>query len=157
MFDKAPVLKEDSYWDLAWHARLADAGDKDSQFIVADAYEYGKQIAPNIKKALIFYKKAAAQGHVEASMRLGDLYLSGTKIPADVPQAFQWFEKSAWDGNAQAQLKLAELYQSADYADMEKAYLYLEMAMRQLFPNTENLESVSPDLARLGRILKKHE
>jgi len=52
---------------------LAEAGDPQSQFIVASNY----QKKNDIKNAMSWYRKAAKQGHMQAQTTLGLLYIDG--------------------------------------------------------------------------------
>lgn len=86
----ADEKKNEEYWDLAWHAKVADYGDKKSQFLMAQAYEFGKEVDPNARKALEFYKRAAQQNHFESCMRLGQIYTEQKWVKADPDQAIFW-------------------------------------------------------------------
>ena len=152
LFDAVDLKSEktDAYWDLAWHARLADYGDKESQFIIANAYENGKEVPRNMKKAVLFYKKAADQGHLESMMKLGHLYAEGTLVQKDADQSFFWYELAAKQGYVPAQMKVAELYQTKKFQNYSKAYYWLSKALKEMFPTVSDLESVSPDLKKIA-------
>ena len=132
----------DPYWNLAWHGRVAAYGDPNSQFFVAQVYEQGKLVPRDLNKALDFYKKAARQGHVESCMHLATL------LPEE---AEEWYLEAARQNDPQAQLKLSKLYE--DRGDIPSAVLWLEKALSYLFPGTDDLTRVSPDLARLKALL----
>lgn len=149
--------KEDSYWDLAWHARLADYGDRDSQFVIAKAYEEGREIDQNLEKSLYFYKKSAAQGHVEACMRLGHIYSEETWHPKDLDQSLFWYEKAAQEGYIPAQIKTSYLYRTRQNPDFKKSEEWLEKALRSMFPDTQNLEDVSPDLVEIRQRISEQQ
>ncbi len=149
--------KEDSYWDLAWHARLADYGDRDSQFVIAKAYEDGREINQNLEKALYFYKKSAAQGHVEACMRLGRLYSEETWHPKDLDQSLFWYEKAAQEGYIPAQIKTSHLYRTKPNPNFKKSEEWLEKALRSMFPHTQNLEDVSPELVEIREKISEQQ
>lgn len=143
--------KETDYWDLAWHARLADYGDAQSQYVVAAAYETGRHTAKNKQKALYFYKAAAQNGHVEAALRLGRIYESGLLGDTDRDQALFWYDTAGKRDSVPALLAASELCRTGDAADYEKSYDYLKRAMTLLFPNESDLEKVSPELADLRK------
>lgn len=140
--------KKEDYWDLAWHARLADYGDPQSQFIIAMAYEKGDGVAPDPKKAVSFYKKAAEQGHLESCMKLGSIYLENKWIQKDEEKALYWYLKAGKQGYTQAQFKVAEIYEAQ--GKYEAAYKWTEAALKQIFPDKLNLEEYSPALKKLG-------
>ncbi len=150
--DLVPSQKEE-YWDLAWHARLADYGDSQSQFIIAQAYEYGRNVEVNPKKAVAFYKKAAEQGHIEACMRLGSIYTENIWLQKDEAKARQWYMRAAQKGYVPAQIKLSEIYEAQE--EYAKAYEWRERAMRQMFPHQTDLTAFSPELKALEQ--KKNE
>ncbi len=152
LFDSAPVTgeKTDAFWDLAWHARLADYGDMESQFIIADAYEKGQVTQRNMKKAVIFYEKAAKNGHLESMMRLGHLYEEGKNVQSDKKKAFDWYKQAAQHEYVPAQLKTAEFYQTKGFLDYKAAYYWLAKAMKNMFPTEKDLEKVSPDLKKVA-------
>ena len=158
------IAKDDDYWDLAWHAKVADYGDMNSQFVLAEAYELGKNTKPNPKKSLAYYKKAAQQGHFEACMRLGRIYAENKWVQEDLEQAEFWYEQAAEKGYAPAQMKLSDMAWHKKKPDYEKAYYWLARATKQLFPYEADLESRSPQLIELAdkmtpeeyeRVLKK--
>jgi len=152
LFDTLNLTNEktDGYWDLAWHAKLADYGDKESQFIIANINENGKEVQRNMKKAVLFYKKAADQGHLESMMKLGHLYAEGRSVQKDADQSFFWYELAAKQGYTPAQMKVAELYQTKKFQNYSKAYYWLSKALKEIFPTVSDLESVSPDLKKIA-------
>ena len=128
----------DPYWDLAWHTKVAAYGDPNSQFFIAQVYEQGKLVPKSMSKAIQFYKKAAANGHLESCLKLAQL------LPEE---AEQWYLLAAEQNDPQAQIKLSQLYESQNR--IPEAVFWFEKAMRFLFPNTSDLTTVSPDLKRL--------
>ncbi len=142
----------EEYWDLAWHARLADYGDEESQFVIARAYDKGQQVDQNPKKAIAFYEKAADQGHIDACMRLGEIYAENKWVKKDDEKSLYWYAKAAKNGYVQAQLKVSEIYKRK--GDYLLAVLYLETGLKQLFPQAENVDSYAPDLVELKRLAK---
>ncbi len=131
---------EDPYWDLAWHARAAAAGDAESFFFLAHVYEAGRLVPKNPVKARAYYEQAAVKGLPEACMALAER----ARTPAETEH---WYLKAAQDGYTPAQLALFHLYDAA--GDTDRATVWLERALRQMFPHTADLTTVSPDLQRL--------
>lgn len=140
----------EEYWDLAWHARLADYGDEESQFVIARAYDKGQQVDQNPKKAIAFYEKAADQGHIDACMRLGEIYSENKWVKKDEEKSLYWYAKAAKNGYVQAQLKVSEICK--EKGDYVLAVLYLETGLKQLFPQADKLETYAPDLVELKRL-----
>lgn len=153
----ADETKSDGYWDLAWHARAADYGDMHSQYLVAQAYEYGKHTPVNLPKALEFYKKAAQQGHYDSCMKLGLIYTENKWVKADPDQALFWYEQAAKDGYIPAQLKLSDIYLTREKPDYVESYYWLGRATKQMFPHEPDLEAKAPKLAKIADHLTPDE
>ncbi len=147
--------QSDEYWDLAWHARLADSGDADSQFVIAQAYEAGKNVDENPQKAVSFYQKACDNHVPEACMRLGEIYSENKILLSDSEKALYWFAKAGKLNYTPAQFKVATLYAAQE--DFNAACLWLEKALKNLFPNEKDLISHSPQLAVYRNLKKQKE
>ncbi len=145
--------KSEAYWDLAWHAKLADYGDPESQFEIAKGYEAGDVIEQDLKKALVFYQKAGDNGHVAACLRLAEIYRENKWVQADPEKEIYWYEKAARQGHIQAQIKVSDLYQSGDNPDYLKSYEWLKIALHGLFPDDSDVEKHSPELQRLKALI----
>ncbi len=106
-----PSLKKRYRRDLM----LAKEGDKNAQFRVGEMCEYGMGVAPNFKRALFWYKKAASKNSGPAQLRLGQLY-SDARIGQDQAvneqQALMWLKSAADAGQGEAQFKLAQWHQA---------------------------------------------
>lgn len=151
LLNGAPDMDEDDHsdpqWDLAWHAKLAEYGDPDSQFFIANVYEQGHLVPRNRQKAITFYKKAAQQNHVESCMRLGQIYRDEAWGTPDLAQSFEWYLRAAEQNYVPAQILISKLYEAKK--EYDSAIVWLEKAMRQLFPHVSDLTTVSPELERL--------
>ncbi len=154
LLSDAPSIDVDEYadphWDLAWHAKLAEYGDPDSQFFIAQVYEQGRVVPRNQDKAVSFYKKAAEQNHVESCMRLGKIYQDEAWGRVNLEESQSWYLRAAEQNYAPAQILMSELYEEKQ--EYDKAAIFLEKAMRQLFPGVIDLKAVSPDLERLYQL-----
>ena len=131
---------------LDWESKQAAQGDPISQFFVAETFRYGRGVPVNTDQAIVYYKKAAAQNYPEASMALGTLYEEES-----VDKALRYYEEAAKEQYIPAMLKLGEIY--AEKKEYQKAYAWYEKAMRFLFPNTEDLTTVSPAMAELKKLM----
>ncbi len=149
------TAQSDEYWDLAWHARLADSGDAISQFVIAKAYEEGKNVNENPKKAVAFYKMACDNKIAEACMRLGEIYSENKILLADAEKALYWYTKGGKLNYTPAQFKVAALY--ADQEDFEAACLWLEKALKVLFPKQKDLTTHSSQLVMYQNLKKRKE
>jgi TPR repeat protein len=61
--------------------QLAVKGNAIAQFWVGFNYDTGRGVAPDPIKALVWYRKSAAQGHPLAQRNLGDYYSMGKEGP----------------------------------------------------------------------------
>ncbi len=71
--------------------------------------------------AMVWFRKAAAQGNAVAQNNVGWLYESGFGVSRDYAEALNWFSKAATQGNADAENNIGWLYQNGwavkqDYA-----------------------------------------
>lgn len=147
--------KSDTHWDLAWHARLADFGDSESQFVIAKAYEEGNGVAVNPQKAVAFYKMAAENNHIEASMALARIYSENKWLESDFDKSVYYYQKASDQDYVPAQIKISQLYEEKQMYD--KAYEYMQKASQNMFPDAKDLENYSLDLKRLGDKIKQQE
>jgi uncharacterized protein len=97
-------------WEAGDYARairewrpLAQAGDADAQFNLAQAYKLGRGVPQDLNEALAWFQRAASQGHIQAEDNLGlVLYETGRRS-----DALSWLERSAARGEPRAQYVLA--------------------------------------------------
>ena len=76
-----------------------------TQFERGKRYEKGDGVPKDIAQAVIWYRKAAEQGHAKAQFALGVRYGKGEGVPQDAAQAVTWYRKAAEQGNAKADRK----------------------------------------------------
>jgi TPR repeat protein len=79
---------------------LADRGDPDAQFNMAQAFRLGRGVKANAATARGLLEKAANQGHLESRTVLGLLLLQG----GDQLPAMKWLKSAAEDGEPRAML-----------------------------------------------------
>lgn len=92
---------------------LARKGNRDAQYRVAMLYQYGQgTLDHDMEKAVVWYRKAAEQGHPKALFALGKLYLSGQGVRPDFDEAKRWVLRSAENGSQAAK----------DWLDYEAKY-----------------------------------
>jgi len=84
----------------------------------------------NFSKAVVYFKKAAEQGHTFAQFSLGDMYNKGLGVPQDYKQAVAWYRKSAEQGYVSAQLNLGSMYAKGQGVpkDDKQAYIWFSIA-----------------------------
>jgi TPR repeat protein len=77
------AVAEGRYADaVALYRPLADDGDADAQFRLAQLYERGQGVVQSFVGAVRWFQAAAEKGHVAAQARLGEVYLTGLEAPA---------------------------------------------------------------------------
>ena len=81
---------------------LAEQGDVDAQYNLAQMYRNGQGVPQNYTQAVTWYKKAAEQGHVSAQLNLGIMYGTGRGIPQNYKIAYILFNLAASNGDADA-------------------------------------------------------
>jgi cell division septation protein DedD len=77
---------------------LAEAGNADAQFNVAQAYRLGRGVAADPKQAMDWYRKAAEQEHPQAAATYGLMLYQG----GDKQGAIPWLQKAADRGDPRA-------------------------------------------------------
>ncbi len=115
---------------------LAERGDPSAQYNLGVWFADISDDPEATKHAMLWWEKAAAQGHNQAQYNLGHCHYEGELVNPDGVQAAKWFRLAAEGGMPQAQFALALLYHQGCLVeqDMEQAlHWYLE-ASRQGFP-----------------------
>jgi hypothetical protein len=92
----------------------AKKGNKDAQFHLAFLYHYGQGgLCHDMKEAVAWYKKAAAQGHKRAQFILGALYLDGHGVKKDFDGALRLINEAATSGEQRAKEWLTDFSKSS--------------------------------------------
>ena len=65
-------------------------------------YNQGQGVPLNFKEALVWFRKAADQGHSDAQFNLCAMYNQGQGVPLNFKEALVWYRK-ADQGHADAQ------------------------------------------------------
>lgn len=102
--------------------REANAGDKDSQFIMGNYYGlWTIDIdARDFKKSDEWYAKAAENGHARAQAIVGFSYLSGYTIKQDYDKAIEWLTKAAEQSDVEGQYHLGNCYYKGEGVKQNK-------------------------------------
>lgn len=111
---------------------LADAGDPDAMFNLAQAYKLGRGIPADPRKAEELYGKAAAKGHVQASDTYGLLLFQH----GDHARAMPYIQASAARGDPRAQYLLGLALFNGDNItkDWVRAYALVSLAQQAGLP-----------------------
>ncbi|MFK8051521.1 MAG: caspase family protein [Woeseiaceae bacterium] len=88
-YDRADLTSALRVWMAA-----AEEGDAKAQNTVGEIFERGVGGEPNYEAALIWYQKAADQGHKTALLNLGTLYDTGRGVPQDSLKALNLYRQS---------------------------------------------------------------
>ena len=112
----------------AWRP-LAEAGDADAQFNLAQAYRLGRGVATNLAAAKTWFERAARQGHVDAQTTLGLLLFQN----GDQAAGLGWLKKAADHGEARALLVYGTALVNGDGVtqDPVRGYAYVSRAAAQ--------------------------
>jgi TPR repeat protein len=98
-------------------------------------YKDGRGVDKNWEEALVWFRKAAEQGHPSGQLNLGLMYSGGLGVAKDDAEAAAWYRKAAEQGEAQAQNNLGSIYQSGrgvPQDDAEALRWYLKAAQQNL-------------------------
>jgi hypothetical protein len=109
----------------AWRP-LADQGDPDAAFNLAQAYKLGRGVAPDLLQAKTWYGKAARGGHIQAAANYGLLLWKDDDRKAAMP----WISKAADGGDPRAQYIYGTALFNGDLAprDWPRAYALMTRA-----------------------------
>ena len=98
----------------------AEKGDAEEQLSMGFSYEFGLCALKDLKKAVYWYRKAAAQGNIEAKRRIENLKLTNDHARArdgvralysgNYKVAYEKLKPEAEKGNAIAQYRLGQMY-----------------------------------------------
>jgi uncharacterized protein len=85
---------------------LAEQGDPDAQTGLGNMYLGGYGVARDEASAMVWFRKAAEQGHANGRLSLGSLYY----VRKEYGTAATWYRQAAEQGNAVAEIRLARQY-----------------------------------------------
>jgi cell division septation protein DedD len=111
---------------------LADAGDRDAQFNMGQAYKLGRGVTMDLTQAQGWYERAARQGHTQAESALGLLLFQTDQRERAMP----WIRRAAERGDPRAQYVLGTAHFNGDLApqDWPRAYALMRRAADQGLP-----------------------
>ncbi|HEX9767607.1 MAG TPA: tetratricopeptide repeat protein, partial [Kiloniellales bacterium] len=96
--------------DIGWLRTMAEKGDPDAQYQLAERYRIGFPVEQDFDKALELYKLSAGQGFASSQFRLGELYEEGEILERDLGKAIESYREAAEQGHSGAQYALAHIY-----------------------------------------------
>ncbi|TMJ20678.1 MAG: hypothetical protein E6G92_03045 [Alphaproteobacteria bacterium] len=121
---------------------LADRGDADAQYNIAQAYFLGRGVPQNANLAEQWYARAARQGHEQAQANYGLLLFQNGRRREAMP----WIEQAANRGDPRAQYVLGTALYNGDLVgqDLPRAYaLMTKAAQTGLPPAVTQLETMN--------------
>ncbi|MGF1549469.1 MAG: SPOR domain-containing protein [Sphingomonadaceae bacterium] len=111
---------------------LAERGNADAQFNLAQAYRLGRGVTADVKEAERWYLAAARQDHEQAEGQIGLLMFQNGRRAEAMP----WVEKAAMRGDPRAQYVLGTAHFNGDLAprDWPRAFALMSLASAQGLP-----------------------
>ncbi|GAC14238.1 tetratricopeptide repeat protein [Aliiglaciecola lipolytica] len=91
--------------------QLAQQQVAEANFLMGTAYAEGLGKTKNDEEAVIWYRRAAIEGHVLAQHNLGNVYASGTGVQQNDELAVNWWRQAAEQGDAIPQYQLGVMYE----------------------------------------------
>lgn len=115
---------------------LADAGNADAQFNLAQAYRLGRGVAQNLNLAEQWFERAARQRHEQAGASLGLLLFQNGRAREAMP----WLQAAAGRGDPRAQYVFGTALFNGDVVrrDLPRAYGLMRAAAAQGFPQAQS-------------------
>ena len=128
---------------------LADRGDADAQYNLAQAYFLGRGVPQNMVLAEEWYARAARQGHPEATANYGLLLFQNGRRQEAIP----YITSAAEAGDPRAQYVLGTALFNGDLVerDAPRAYALMTRAAAQ------NLPPAVTQLAEMDRLLSPQD
>lgn len=128
---------------------LADRGDADAQYNIAQAYFLGRGVPQNMTLAEQWYERAARQGHPEATANYGLLLFQNGRRQEAIP----YITRAADAGDARAQYVLGTALFNGDIIERDgpRAYALMSRAAEQ------NLPPAVTQLAEMERLLSPQD
>ena len=103
-------VEQDISEGLKWQTKAAEMGDKDAQFNLALIYHKGHYGVPrDIKKAIYWYEKAAAQNVLNAITNLGAIFMN-FQDKSEQERTFQLLNGACEAGDIYAAFNIGNCY-----------------------------------------------
>jgi cell division septation protein DedD len=124
---------------------LAEKGDADAEFNLAQAYRLGRGVPTNLAAAKTWFERAAAQGHLDAQTTLGLLLFQN----GNQGEGLKWLKQAADQGEPRALLVYGTALVNGDGVTQDPilGYAYVSRAAAQ------GLEPAKQTLAQLDKLI----
>ena len=100
------------------HRYFTEASSSGHYLVPYGVWSTDEGIAPDgptgYEEAVVWFRKAADQGHLGAQTWLGCAYQRGEGVDKDCVEAVRWYRKAANQGNKEAQLRLGDAYERGE-------------------------------------------
>lgn len=133
---------------------LADEGDSDAQFWLAQVYAYPGQLNDDVL-AFKWWKASAKNDNPRAQYVLGMSYAQGVDVEQDVKKGIGYLKKAASQGNAESMLLLEEIYAEYEgHINPKQAEKYKKMASELGYErDAENDEQLADLLGKFDELM----
>ena len=123
---------EDYSESLKWAQRAVDAGNPAGYWSLALAYEHGRGVETDDRKAVELYRKGAEAGDARCQHSYGCRLMTGEGVEKDKKQAFTLFKLSAEHGYGLAMRDVGRCYQFGEgcMGNMKIAVEWYEKALK---------------------------
>lgn len=128
MYFKGRGVTTDDEEAERWTRLAAEQGHVDAQFSLGKRYDSSSLIDMDLDagwndseleklnreniEAVLWYRRAATQGHAAAQCHLGQMYDLGHGVPESIEQAIHWYRLAVEQGDAGARFNLGGMYES---------------------------------------------
>ena len=128
---------------------LADSGNADAQFNLAQAYRLGRGVPQNLNLAEQWFERAARQRHEQAGASLGLLLFQNGRAREAMP----WIQAAAMRGDPRAQYVFGTALFNGDVLrrDLPRAYAMMSAAAAQGFPQAQPARREERQLTQADR------
>lgn len=133
----------DGAYFTAFHDLLpfAARGDAQAQFFVAEMLRTGLGVKRNQAEALIWYRRAAEQGHLAAQCNLGTSLYRGWGTEPSPQKAIDWWLQAALSGSGYAMYNIGIAIGSGDHVkrDYVRAFRWMLAAAKAGYSSADTV------------------
>lgn len=125
--------------EVAHYKTLADSGDPQAQYDLANVFFDGPEAKQRIPEILHLYQQAAGQGHVGAQYYLGVMYDKGRGVDNDDAIARDWYRTAAENGHPAGQWNYAVFMMQGrgGTKDKREAMVWVKKSAAQGYPSAQ--------------------
>jgi TPR repeat protein len=107
--------------------KLANIGDVQAQFELANRYHTGNEIEQNDALSFYWYKQVAQKGYANAQFNIANSYYNGKGIEKNIETAIYWYEKASKHNLIPAMYNLGFIFEN-DKKDLKSAFFWYNNA-----------------------------